>query len=355
MTKEIQIGNSIINKHSPIYFIADIASNHDGSLIKAKELIHMCAEAGSNAAKFQNFTGETLICDKAFKKISNVAHQSSWKESTFDSYNKVSLSIEWSSQLKEECEKYRIDYFTSPYNLDYIDQLEPYVCAWKVGSGDITFHDSIIKMAKTKKPIIISTGASNKQEVVEVVNLVSKLNDHIVLMQCNTNYTGSTDNFKFINLNVLKSFSKLFPDLILGLSDHTPGHTTVLGAVALGAKVIEKHFTDNNDLEGPDHKFSMSPKDWKTMVQRTRELEISLGDGSKKVENNELETVIIQRRGIRANKLLNKGEIIKETDLSYLRPCNKDCLPPHKKKLILGKKAKLQISKDDSVNLKNVE
>ena len=132
-------------------------------------------------------------------------------------------------------------------------------------------------MSKSKKPIIIATGASTEREVKDAVEIVKKNNDDLILMQCNTNYTGSNDNFKYINLNVLKTYEKLFPDVILGLSDHTPGHATVLGSVAIGARVIEKHFTDNNDLEGPDHKFSLSPKDWKIMVEKTRELESSLG------------------------------------------------------------------------------
>jgi len=355
MNKKIKIGETIISKNSPTYFIADIASNHDGSLNKAKELIHMCAEAGSNAAKFQNFTGETLVCDKAFRKIGNIAHQSSWKESTFDGYNKVSVPIDWSQHLKEECEKYKIEYFTSPYCLDFIDELEKYVSAWKVGSGDITFHDSIEKMSKSKKPIIIATGASTEREVKDAVEIVKKNNDDLILMQCNTNYTGSNDNFKYINLNVLKTYEKLFPDVILGLSDHTPGHATVLGSVAIGARVIEKHFTDNNDLEGPDHKFSLSPKDWKIMVEKTRELESSLGGFSKIVEENEKETVVIQRRGIRSKKFIKKGEIVKEEHLNYLRPCDDDCIPPSQKIKILGKKAKKNIEKDDPINLKNVE
>ena len=355
MTKEIKIGSSTINKKSPTYFIAEIASNHDGSLSKAKELIQMCAEAGSNAAKFQNFTSETLICDKAFSKIGNVAHQSAWKESTFEGYNKVSVPLDWTEDLKNECKKNNIDYFTSPYSLDFIDKLNKYVSAWKVGSGDITFHESIEKMAKTNKTVIIATGASEISEVVEVINLVLKLNENIILMQCNTNYTGSLDNFRHINLNVLKTYSKLFPNIILGLSDHTPGHSTVLGSVALGAKVIEKHFTDNNNLEGPDHKFSMPPKDWREMVDRTRELELSLGKEVKKVEDNELETIIIQRRGIRSNKLIKKGDIINQDDLSYLRPCEKNCLPPYKNKLVIGKRAKTEILKDEIVNTDNTE
>ena len=121
------------------------------------------------------------------------------------------------------------------------------------------------------------------EEVKSSVELILKINKKLILMQCNTNYTGSLENFKSINLNVLKSYKKLFPQLVLGLSDHTPGHSTVLGAVSLGARVVEKHFTNDNNLYGPDHPFSMNPKNWKIMVERTRELEISLGNGLKKI------------------------------------------------------------------------
>ena len=129
-------------------------------------------------------------------------------------------------------------------------------------------------------------------------------------MQCNTNYTGSIENFKYINLNVLKTYASLFPDTILGLSDHTPGHETVLGAVALGARAIEKHFTDDTSRPGPDHPFSMDPKTWKSMVDSTRILESSLGSSIKKVEENEQETIILQRRAMRLIKPIKSGEIL---------------------------------------------
>ena len=125
-------------------------------------------------------------------------------------------------------------------------------------------------------------------------------------MQCNTNYTASSENFKHINLKVLETYKKMFPKIVLGLSDHTPGHSTVLGAVTLGARMVEKHFTKSNNLDGPDHMFSMTPKSWKEMVERCRELEESLGDGKKRVELNELNTVVVQRRGIHLNKNLKK-------------------------------------------------
>ena len=124
--------------------------------------------------------------------------------------------------------------------------MDKYVCAWKVGSGDITWHENVLKMARTKKPILIATGASNFNEIKILLQKVLKINKKVVLMQCNTNYTADAKNLHYINLNVLKKFRNSFPNLFLGLSDHTFGHETVLGAVALGAKFVEKHFTDNN-------------------------------------------------------------------------------------------------------------
>jgi N-acetylneuraminate synthase len=159
----------------------------------------------------------------------------------------------------------------------------------------------------------------------------------VILMQCNTNYTASLENFKYINLNVLKEYKARYPDVVLGLSDHTPGHATVLGSVALGARVIEKHFTDDVLREGPDHKFSMDYSTWTEMVNRTRELEFSLGNGVKKVEDNEKETVILQRRAIRAGCDLKVGNLITRDVLEVLRPCPSNALPPYHIDEMVGK------------------
>ena len=174
-------------------------------------------------------------------------------------------------------------------------------------------------------------------------------------MQCNTNYTGSLNNFNYIELNVLKTFKKEFDNIILGLSDHTPGHTTVLGAVALGASVIEKHFTDDVSRDGPDHKFSMDPVSWKEMVQRTKELENSLGIGQKVVMENEKETVVLQRRAIRTKNKINKGQLIKKEDIIFLRPCPTNALPPYKINEIINKTSKQEIEKEDIITLKSIE
>ncbi len=159
-------------------------------------------------------------------------------------------------------------------------------------------------------------------------------------MQCNTNYTASLQNFKYIQLNVLKTYRKMFPDMVLGLSDHTPGHATVLGAVALGARMIEKHFTDDQNREGPDHAFSMTDKTWQEMVQRTRELEESLGLGLKQVEENEKETVVLQRRAICVKNNVAAGTTLERAYLTVLRPCPPDGLPPYQLTDCIGKKVR---------------
>ncbi|MCJ7694288.1 MAG: N-acetylneuraminate synthase family protein, partial [Anaerolineaceae bacterium] len=158
----------------------------------------------------------------------------------------------------------------------------------------------------------------------------------LVLMQCNTNYTANPENFDHIHLNVLKTYRAMFPDLVLGLSDHTHGHATVLGAVALGARVIEKHFTDDNNREGPDHPFAMNPTTWAEMVEATRQLERAMGSGDKFVASNENQTVVIQRRCLRAARLIKAGEVISREMIDVLRPATEGAIMPYEIDTLIG-------------------
>ena len=189
-----------------------------------------------------------------------------------------------------------------------MDLVDDYVPAFKVGSGDITWHEIIRHIASKNKPVILATGASSLDEVKKAVNVVRPINSDLALLQCNTNYTGDLENFRFINLRVLETYKREFPDIILGLSDHTSGHATVLGAVTIGAKIVEKHFTDDTTRDGPDHAFSMSKSAWSDMVERTRELEVALGTNFKTIEENEKETAVIQRRAIRLKNDCKEGD-----------------------------------------------
>ncbi|HZS63056.1 MAG TPA: N-acetylneuraminate synthase family protein [Xanthobacteraceae bacterium] len=356
MSIEFAIGRHTVGLDHPTYFIADIAANHDGSLERAKELIHLAAKAGANAAKFQNFRAATIVSDRGFRELgSQQSHQAAWRKSVFEVYQDASLPMEWTQALKETCDAAGIDYFTAPYDPALLDELSNYVCAWKVGSGDITWPAMIEAMAKYHMPVLIATGAADMGDVRRAVAAARRHEKRIVLMQCNTNYTGSLENFRQIALNVLKAYAREFPDILLGLSDHTPGCATVLGAVTLGARVVEKHFTDDKRREGPDHGFSMDPADWREMVERTRELEAALGPEEKRVMDNERQTVVLQRRAIRAARPIRAGARIDAADIFPLRPCPPDALPPYRIGEVIGRIAARDIAEGECVRLADVQ
>lgn len=324
-----EIEGKKIGRDCPVYFIADIAANHDGDIERAKELIYLAADAGADAAKFQHFKAETIVSDYGFKSLGGQqSHQSSWGKSVAEVYQDASVSLGWTDVLKETCRKAGITFLTSPYSFDLVDYIDPYVSAYKIGSGDITWTAIVEYIAKKQKPYILASGASSVDDVHRAVSAGGRINPNLCLMQCNTNYTASLENFKYIQLNVLKTYRVMYPDIVLGLSDHTPGHATVLGAVALGARMVEKHFTDDITRIGPDHAFSMDMVAWREMVDRTRELEAALGYGVKKVEENETQTVVLQRRAIRVVNDLPAGTKIKADLLTVLRPCPVGGLSP---------------------------
>jgi len=353
---KFKINKTLVGDNAPCYFIADIAANHDGNLNKAIELIHAAKKAGANAAKFQHFHADTIVSNKTFSSLrSQLSHQSKWIKSVYNVYKDASLNLSWTPVLYKECKKVGIDFLTSPYSFSLVNHVDKFVPAYKIGSGDITYTEIIKFISKKKKPIILASGASTLKDVKRAINVIEKYNKNICLMQCNTNYTASLNNFKYINLNVIQAYKKIFINVILGLSDHTPGEATVLGAVALGVKIIEKHLTLSNQFEGPDHKFSMTPATWKTMVDKTRDLESSLGDGLKKIEKNEKETVIVQRRAAHLKKNYQKGNKIKINDLIFLRPSLNGSVQPYEVKKLKGKVLKKNIKKDEILLWKNLK
>lgn len=356
MTNTINIGRRKVGPGHPLYFIADVAANHDGDLDRAFRLIELAKESGADAAKFQNFKAPKIVSRKGFDNLGGqLSHQASWKKSVFEVYEDASVADEWTTKLKAKCDEVGIDYFTSPYDFESVDHADPYVDVYKIGSGDVTWLEIIEYIAKKGKPVIIATGASTMDDVDRAMIALRKHTNDIVLMQCNTNYTASPENFHYINLNVLRTFKEKYPDVILGLSDHTHGHATILGAVALGALAFEKHFTDDNGRDGPDHKFAMNPKTWREMVDRSNELYAAMGDGVKRIEDNEKDTASIQRRGLRFAKDLPAGHVIQDGDLFPLRPIHEDGVPPYEATNFIGKKLKAPRHADDHLVAADVE
>lgn len=352
----LKIGNKYIGDGEKPYFIADIAANHDGDLNRAFKLIELAKEAGADCAKFQNFKADTIVSRDGFKGLGKqLAHQSSWKKSVYEVYKDASLNEEWTHLLKEKCDEVGIEYMTTPYNLEVVDLVDPFVNAYKIGSGDITWSEMLATVASKNKVTMLATGASYIEEVDRAVNFILDINSKLVLMQCNTNYTASSDNYRYVNISVLEEYKKRYPNAVLGLSDHTFGHATVLGAMMEGACVFEKHFTDDNDRVGPDHKFSMNPKTWREMVDEANNLFLSIGDGEKKLESNEFESVTVQRRGFYLKVDKSAGDTILEGDIIALRPMYSDGIEPWDKKMVVGKTIKHDMRADTHLSQNDLE
>jgi Sialic acid synthase len=347
---EVRIGEARISATDPTWFIADIAANHDGDLNRARDLIWRAKEAGADCAKFQHFLADKIVSAHGFDHLGGqVAHQAKWKRSVVDVYDAYHTRRDWTEALVETCRAADIAYMTTPYDLEAVETQTPHVPAFKIGSGDITFEPLLRAVADVGKPVLLATGASTMDEVEVAVDTLLEHNRDLVLMQCNTNYSGSEENFACVNLRVLQVFALRWPGMPLGLSDHTPGHEAVLGAVALGARVIEKHFTDDNGREGPDHAFALNPATWRAMVDATRRLEASLGTGIKQVEENERETVVVQRRAVRLVGDLPAEHPLEAGDLECLRPCPPDAIDPRNLHRLIGRKLRRGRSAGDAL------
>jgi N-acetylneuraminate synthase len=353
--KIFKIADIEIGANQP-YFIAEIGSNFDGSLSRAIDLIYMAKESGAQAAKFQHYTATTLVSDLGFQTLGgHIGHQRKWKNSVYDVYENASLDSSWTAELYEVCNKVGIHFMTSAYSLELVEFVDPYVSAHKIGSGDITWLEIIEAVSKKDKPVLLATGASTLEDVVRAMNVIQANSNRIILMQCNTNYSGNEINYRHQNLRVLELYRLIYSDVILGLSDHTQSDTAVLGAYALGARVFEKHFTDDTSRPGPDHQFAITPTRFKDMVDKVSELEMLMGSHTKSVELNELETSVVQRRSIHAARDIHPGEVLKKSDFVALRPSPEGSVPPYLLDSLVGKKIKKALSKGHTIKFVDLE
>ena len=342
--KRIKIGNRWVGDGEPAYVIAEIGSNFDGSMERAKMLIDLAKDCGADAVKFQCFTPDKIISKEGFDKL-RMGFQAKWEKSVCEIYKSAEFPREWHDKLFDYANKKGLHFLSSPYDKDAVDILDDLgVPAFKIGSGDITWHDMLRYIANKEKPIILSTGASTIAEIDEALKVIrSEGANDIILLQCVTNYPS---HFKYSNIRAMKAMGELF-DVIIGYSDHTAGIIVSLGAVSLGACVIEKHFTDDKTRKGPDHPFAMDAKEFKEMVDSIRTLEQALGSPVKDLYEEEKETVILQRRCLRAAKDIPKGSEISEGMIEVLRPLTNNALYPKYKDIIIGRKVKVDMKKGD--------
>lgn len=312
----IKIGKKPIGHGHPCYVIAEIGSNFDGKLSKAKRLIKLAKECGADCAKFQTFKTEKIISKRGFEKKSTF--QSKWKKPVWDVYKEAEFPRQWISELSKYSKKIGIDFFSTPYDFEAVDLLEKFkVPAYKIGSGDITFLELLKYVARKNKPILLATGASTLQEVKNAISTIKSCkNNKIILLQSITQYPSPIHD---ANIRAMIELKNKF-QCDVGYSDHTPGIIVPITSVALGACIIEKHFTDNKKNQGPDHPHSLNPKEFSEMVSQIRTVELVLGNPTKKVVKSEKETRIIQRRSIFTTKSIQKGEMFTKNNVECLRP-----------------------------------
>ncbi len=342
--KRITIGDRWVGDGEPAYVIAEIGSNFDGSMERAKVLIDLAKDCGADAVKFQCFTSDKIISKEGFDKL-RWGFQAKWEKPVYEIYKSAEFPREWHDELFQYANKKGLQFLSSPYDKEAVDILDDLgVTAFKIGSGDITWHDMLRYIAKKEKPIILATGASTIAEIDEALKVMrSEGANDIILLQCVTNYPS---HFEHSNIRAMKAMSELF-DVIVGYSDHTPGNIVPLGAISLGASVIEKHFTDDKTRKGPDHPFAMDAKEFKEMVDSIRILEKALGSPVKDLYEEEKETLILQRRCLRAAKDIPKGSEITEDMIEVLRPLAKDALDPKYKDVVIRREAKVDMKKGD--------
>lgn len=344
-SQKIQIGNKTIDLDSPTYIIAEIGANFDGSIERAKELVKTAKDCGADCAKFQTFTAEKIVSDEGFRKMTLRGVHGSWGRSVYDVFKDVEFPHEWHKEIADYCKEIGIDFSTSPYDREAVDlccELDvPFI---KIGSGEITWLSMLEYIAKKNKPMMLATGDATLAEIDEAIRtILSTGNDKLILMQCITNYPSKLES---ANIRVIEAYQKMY-NILTGYSDHAPGSVVALGAVALGARVIEKHFTLDKTLPGPDHPHSMNPEEFKFMVKSIRELEKSLGTSFKQPVDEEAETLYVQRRGLCAKNEIKAGDEITENDIDVLRPALG--ISPKFEKVIVGKIANKKILKGEPI------
>lgn len=335
----VPIGDRSVGPGQPVFVIAEAGVNHNGDLAVAKALIDVAVEAGADAVKFQTFHADllaTLDAPKAAYQLQTTAAE----ESQVEMLRRLELSTEAHRELQSHCQRREIVFLSTPFDeaaVDLLDELG--VPAFKISSGDLTNSPLLEHVAAKGKPVIVSTGMSELSEVIEAVSVLDAAGCvNPILLHCVTDYPANPAD---VNLKAMQTLRSAF-NLPVGFSDHTEGIDIALAAVALGACVIEKHFTLDRSLPGPDHRASLEPHELRQLLQSIRRVEAALGSGRKVPAPSEIETARVARRSLIAARDIPAGVILKREMIVLRRPGTG--LPPSRMATLLGRRALRQIS-----------
>jgi pseudaminic acid synthase len=340
MFKKIKIGNKKIGERCPVFIVAEISANHLQKFDYAIELIKVARKVGADAVKFQTYTPDTLTID-CDNKYFQIKQDTIWGGKTlYQLYKEAYTPWEWLPKLKKIAEKEGLIFFSSVFDktsVDFLEKINP--PAYKIASFEITDIPLIEYVARKKKPIIVSTGVATLPDIKEVVNVCKKVgNNQIILLKCVSAYPTPLEE---VNLRHIPTLAKIFKTIV-GISDHTTGISVPIAAVALGAKMIEKHLTLDRSLGGPDVAFSLEPQEFKEMVKNVRETERALGKASYKLSEKVKKSRKLTR-SLFVVKDIKAGEKFTEENVRSIRPGYG--LPPKYFKKVVGKRAKKDIKK----------
>lgn len=325
--------------------IAEAGVNHNGDFVTAKEMIRAAKECGADIVKFQTFNVDKLV--SKYAPMAEYQKENTGKSETQKAMlERLQLSQEQFCDLSEYCKEIGIQFLSTPFELDSVDFLTQIQDIWKIPSGEITNYPYLVRIAKTGYPVILSTGMSEMWEIREAVKILKDNGvKDITILHCTTEYpTPLTE----VNLNVMNTLAEEFGCKV-GYSDHTEGIAVALAAVAMGAEVIEKHFTLDRNMEGPDHKASLEPNELKLMIDGIRKIELAKGNATKMLTESENKNRDVARKSIVASKNIKCGEIFTEDNLTTKRPGNG--ISPMKWNEIIGKRAKRDFEEDELIEL----
>jgi N-acetylneuraminate synthase len=315
--QKVQIGNKFIGPNQPVFVIAEAGVNHNGDLKMARELIDVAVEAGADAVKFQTFHADQLVTPEA-PKAEYQLQTTGDNESQLEMLRRLELSEESHEELKSYCHDRGIIFLSTPFDEKAVDLLDGLgVPAFKISSGDLTNSPLLEHVARKGKPVILSTGMSEISELIEALSVLNSAGcENPILLHCVSNYPADPAE---VNLRAMQTMRAAF-DLPVGFSDHTEGIDVSLAAVALGACVIEKHFTLDRTLPGPDHRASLEPVQLRKLIESIRRIESALGSGRKVPTASEIETAKVARRSLIAAVDIPAGTILKREMLIIRRP-----------------------------------
>lgn len=345
MVTAVRIGPRLVGPGHPCFVIAEAGVNHNGDVDLAIKLINAALEAGADAVKFQTFKAERLVSPTA-PKAQYQLKTTDRGESQFEMIRRLELSEEDHEILQEHCRHREIVFLSSPFDelcADYLETLG--VEAFKIPSGEITNHPFLAHVARKGRPILLSTGMADMQEVEAAVGVIRKAGEPgLILLQCVSNYPADPMD---VNLRAMRTMAEAF-DLPVGYSDHVPGNEVAFAAVVLGACVIEKHFTLDRNLPGPDHQASLEPSELAQLIQGIRTIERSLGDGIKRPAESEANTAAVARKSLVARRAIAAGTELTPDDLIAKRPGTG--IPPSRLGELIGRRTRREFLENEQIN-----